>query len=694
MYTKNDHLIGYAGADVSKNQVIIFKKRFNANKGSILKISIFADARYKLYLNGIFADVGPTKGNDKEFYRNEIDLSKHLLCGTNEIEVRVLKLAPFSVMGHHLYFTSLPRIGCGGLEIIGELDGEPFFTDDTWKCAVNEGVEFLYPDYAYDAGLPEHITSKAYNNLKWEKAAVYADGLKIRGGEKTLWYTQKSPIPPMKLEEKQINVKPNEAFDFGYLTTAYLKIKCRGKGTLKLTYIERYKNENEDRADSRGKVYGDFDLIEVDGELTFEPFWFRCFRFISVEMSENVEITEAAVYETGYPTKFKDNYDFCNEADNKLWEMSRRTLERCMQDTFTDCPYYEQLQYAMDTYLQSVYAYQTMSDDRLQRRAIKDFASSISPEGLTQSRSPSIRKQYIPCFSLYYIMMVLEHFERFADIDLLEENIPHMLSVLNWYEKHSTAEGLVLKTEFWHFIDWSPNFKDYHGAPPYEENATLGIESLMVSYVLKRFSNDLKNTKYNGLCDMLFKKAALIDKAANEKYYSEEIGAYSSTEHKKIFDQHMQIWAVLSGCAEGERAESIMKKSFEFEGSQATFAYAYFLFRALEKTGLYHMREPLLDDFRRLTSLNCTTVPETPTKTRSECHAWGAVALYEFTAMDLGVKQCGNKIVIKPYTKARSFATGSVMTAYGEVFVEWTKSVDGKLNLKYKAPEGIEIIID
>ena len=691
---ERNHLITCKSAGFSKNGVIYFRKKFESEKGGRLRLNVFADARYKLYINGVFADAGPAKGNDKELYFNEVDLSGFLKDGENEIEVRVLNLRSCGEMPQYLFLTSVRRSGSGVLEICGEADGKPFVTDGTWDCAADEGIEFRIPKYANYTGTPEYIDSDKYKKLNWEKAVVITDSPKLDWGETTPWHNKKSPVPNMKLEERKIELSPNGIFDFGYITTSYLKIVCRGKGKLRLTYAEKYKNKNEVRTDKTGILEGDCDTLDLKGEeVVFEPYWFRCFRYIKTESEGEIEISAAYAYETGYPLDIKDDYDFGSEEDNKLWKISVRTLERCMQDTFTDCPYYEQLQYAMDTYLQSIYAYRISADDRLQRRAIRDFAMSVNSEGLVQSRTPSVRNQFIPCFSLYYIMMVLEHFERFGDEDLLYENIPQILQVLNWYEKYSNADGLVVRSSYWHFIDWAEEYMPLRGVPPYEDGATLGIESLMLSYVLNRLGNDLKDTKYSGIAEMFTEKAERINRSAEEKYFSEETCAYSNTENKKTFSQHMQIWAVLSGCAGDERAERIMKKSFEFKSAQATFAYAYFLFRALEKANLYYMREDMLNRLRRLTKLGCTTLPETPVNSRSECHAWSAAAIYEFTVMDLGVKQCKNKILIKPYTDGRNSAKGTVMTAFGEVYAEW-KKVNGKVVLKYRAPEGAEVVTE
>ena len=64
-----------------------------------------------------------------------------------------------------------------------------------------------------------------------------------------------------------------------------------------------------------------------------------------------VRLTGFTFTEVGYPLTYPENCDFGSEADNKLWKISVATLMRCMQESYEDCPYYEQLQYAGDSFV-------------------------------------------------------------------------------------------------------------------------------------------------------------------------------------------------------------------------------------------------------------------------------------------------------------------------------------------------------
>jgi alpha-L-rhamnosidase len=57
-------------------------------------------------------------------------------------------------------------------------------------------------------------------------------------------------------------------------------------------------------------------------------------------------------------------------------------------ETYSDCPYWEQLQYLGDTRIQALISYVDFGDDRLARQALDAYDKSRIADGLTQSRYP------------------------------------------------------------------------------------------------------------------------------------------------------------------------------------------------------------------------------------------------------------------------------------------------------------------
>ncbi len=69
-------------------------------------------------------------------------------------------------------------------------------------------------------------------------------------------------------------------------------------------------------------------------------------------------------------------------------------------------------------------------DDRLMRKAIKQFDDSIIPEGLTQSRYPLYIKQIIPPYSLFWIDMIYDYLMYRNDPDFLKQFLLGIKSIL------------------------------------------------------------------------------------------------------------------------------------------------------------------------------------------------------------------------------------------------------------------------
>lgn len=683
---------------INDNALYYFKKEYALTALSPSRLNIFADARYKLYVNGQLIAVGPCRASSEVRYYDTVDITDALQIGNNLIEVQVLQLSASIYEGSYIFMESVIRTGNMALCVWGNCGSCPVQTDESWLVAKEQGLTF-FRERKYDhynvAVLGERITENYRKNLHFEPAVVGRNIYCVeeaRGSFPELAFSVKQrPIPMMYFSHKALHqIKPG-VYDAGELTCGYVRLRCSGKGKLRLTYAESMaflkdgKLLKGKRDDENGLILGDTDELAIDGTCLFEPFWFRTFRYIAVEIEGNVSIDGFDYLETGYPLQVSDGYDFGNEKDNRLFAISVNTLRRCMHETYTDCPYYEQLQYTMDTYSQILFTYQLTTDKALAEKAIDDFAASYRVGGLTQSRFPVITTQYIPGFSLFFVLMIYEHAKRFGDAAFVRKYLHIADGVVDWFITR-LENDMVPCSALWDFIDWSEGYEN--GEIPSED--PIATYTLMLAYTLEKLS--ALHRMLGNTADGYLHQANALKAAVKAQCYDESCRLYADSPAKAHFSQHQQIWAVLCGMETGENAKDLLIRSNDLQ-TAITPAYMYLYFRALEDAGIYGEAEKVMDQLRVLVDLGCTTTPETLFNTnRSECHAWSAVAIYEFTAKVLGVTYSDRTIRVTPYIHGRTHAKGAVATPVGTVLCQWEKTRAG-FAVTLTLPEGETAIL-
>ncbi len=714
---KDARWITHKGAGASDNATYYFKKSFTLEcvKDAILEIS--AQARYKLYINGEFCACGPCKGTREKTYFDSLDVTKYLRAGENELYIEVLQLVSDDMQGKMSPIEGVIRVGAMLLTLELNCGDFTLQTDNSWLVA-KAPVEHISARSCYSAATRE-LHDKTSDPV-WENAVVQT-GVSNAEVDHYWWgstnkcFLYERPIPMLDFSDKTSIVKyDGEFFEAQYLTFGFPTFKISGKGKVRLYYFECFTEiqgkTNNDRTDrSLDFTKEMYDEVVVDGTVYFEPFWFRCFRFIKPEAQGEVTVSLEKMTEVNYPMFPRTDYDFGRKDDNALWDISVRTLQRCMHETYEDCPFYEQLQYCMDTSTQMVFNYQLTSDDRLARKAMDDFAAAQLANGLMPSRTPSVGDQHIPTFQFYFIFMVYAHYTRFGDISLVRKHLRAIDGVCEWFTNHINDDGVVGQSKYWNFVDWATPWgyvenENDGGVPVGVHGGVIGLYNPMMAYFLQCAA------KLNQICGRVdvaeeyLKTADMLKSNTIKYFYDKETGLFADDlEHTK-YSQHMQTWCVLSGTAKGRRAKAIMKKALTLE-AKATYAFAYFYFRALEVCGMYDKTKEMMDSYRGLLKLNCTTVPETPTYSRSDCHAWGALAIYEFSATVLGVRTYDvndSSVAIKPYIKGRKYAKGTVSSIAGNIFVSWKKcgdvfeitveSENDRVTKHITLPDGAEII--
>ncbi|WP_214628058.1 alpha-L-rhamnosidase C-terminal domain-containing protein [Paenibacillus agaridevorans] len=736
-----------------KKKACHFKRDFVADVlPENYQVFVSADSLYQLFVNGQFVSRGPCKGDDYRQYFDRVDLAPYMRVGTNVIVASVIRFPNESLSNLSFKTGTISVVSSsrGGFLLAEERNLDlnlGLSTDDKWKAMPNNAISFREAEHAKYVGDMEDVDGNEFP-YRWElnaadigiwknaKTICTADS-SLKGGLLNQWQLTERDIPflyekdigfarVMKssneripwmdlIEGKEVNIPAGghewAELDVGELTTARLKLLMTGSqnSKIKMTYAESYVAEFDNsgnlykgiRDDAKGWLQGEFDRYLLrEGTQFYEPFSYRTFRFLRLDIEatdQSLTIKRLQLTETGYPLEIKGSWKSGHSKWQKLWDISVRTLQRCMHDTYIDSPYYERMQYSMDTMLQMLFTYRLSTDDRLARKAILDFHSSVMPNGMMACNWPAKFKQVIPGFSIYWIIMLRDHYEYFGDLELVSKYLPTVERVLNYFiAKIDSRTELISDIGYWQFVDWVEEWTDSFGSPLQENESINVIYNLMVVYGLRTAAQLNRYANREDVAAEFETRAVLLSRAINSSAWSPVEGMYKDTPNREDFSQHAQVWAVLGDVLVGDAAKSAMLKSLnEKKVAKCSYSMSFFLFRALEKVGLYSHTNSLWDNWIQLLDKNVTTWPEDPVTQRSDCHAWGAIPIYEFSACILGVKplQPGyEEILIEPHAEYFRQAEGTVSTRWGPVYVKWERD-DHRFGLRVRLPEPRKTVV-
>ncbi len=707
---------------------------------SSFKIHVSADNRYRFYVNGTYVCNGPSRDDRLHWRYETVDIAPYLQNGKNVMAALVFNFGAFRPVSQHSYRTAL----------IVQADDEKFYqinSDASWKIYENKAYqpipitsEMTHGFYAVSPGdsldgeqYPWGWQGLDFDDSAWANAKEAGRGVGRGYMHGEGWYLTPRMIP--MLEERiepvphivrsknieaddsflkgvgSLTIPPNKTvtlvLDRTHLTMGYPQLTVSGgKGSsIRITCGEAMFDANGNkghRDDIDGKrVEGLYDVFLPDGgdDRMFEPLWLRTFRYVQLDIStkdEPLYVEKFVNLFTAYP--FEHNASFeCDDPElMKIWNVGWRTARLCAQETYYDCPYYEQLQYIGDTRIQALISLTNSGDDRLMRKALELFDHSRISDGITQSRYPSAVHQFIPMFSLWWVSMVHDYYLYRDDHGYLRQFLPGIKSVLNYFEHHLDDNSLIAGIEWLPFVDWADSW--YWGAPPGIDLGHSSIVSLHYVYALQRAAElyDVFGETYHR--DKSNELARQIQKAVMQTCFSSSRQFVADTPEQMHFSQHANILAVLTNTIPEHEAPALMQRTLSDPGLvQCTLYFRFYLFRALQQVGLGDLYLDQLDPWKQALDFGLTTFPENPVGntsvvgTRSDCHAWSAGPNYDLLTNVCGIRPAepGFKSVhIQPNPGALKWLKASMPHPQGDITVELRK-IEKKIKGSVILPAGL-----
>jgi hypothetical protein len=470
-------------------------------------------------------------------------------------------------------------------------------------------------------------------------------------------------------------------------------------------YLRGNHRENTERLDNS------FRYVTRSGRQRYTSPTRRGMRFLQVTFrgldaaSGQLRLRDLTVIESHFPASRVGKFRCSDSRLDDIWELCRRTLLACMEDTYVDCPAYEQTYWVGDAYNSARFATVTVGAEGLTERCLKLAPASAGQTPYFASQVPSGWVAVIPNWTFLWVLTCRNHWFRTGDAGFASDLWPAIRVAMNAFREHINGDGL-LDIEAWNLLDWAP--MDQPNAGVVSHQNCLMVMAIDAASVLAAIAGDDA-----GSLEMR-DAAAQMRQAINSHLWSDERQGYIDSIHadgvrSEVCSVQTHMFALLAGIPEGARAERAQSVLMDPPADWVRIGSPWmsaFLYDELANLG---RTEDALADIRQnygmMLDHDATTTwevyPASPVAadneqlTRSHCHAWSAAPAAFLPERILGIRPAApgwTTVLVAPEPCGLTWADGSVpLPGEGRIDVTWRIGDDGRMFLEVRAPEEIAI---
>lgn len=441
-----------------------------------------------------------------------------------------------------------------------------------------------------------------------------------------------------------------------------------------------------------------FRYVCREGYQAYRTFVRRGFRYswISVRnLSSEIKIRGVRVIMNTYRQTGAGDFVCSDPALTEIWKVGAHSVRCCSEDTYTDCPSYEQTHWVGDARNEALVDLVVNGDPRLSRHCWIQAARSLDRSPLVESHVPSGWVNILPAWSFLWMRWAHEHYLMTGDREFARLALGFIDRNVDGFEKRLDSRGL-LDIHAWNMFDWAQMDTPNDGIVTHQ--ICLAVQGLKQAAALASLLDNA------GLRDRWSALAEKTARSVDEHLWSDKRQAYVDSIHKDgrvsdTFSQQTQTAAYISGVATGERArrcrEIIETPPEGFVTAGSPF-YMFFVLEVFAREGRYDMMQQTIRDYwgpqieAGATAFWEQYHPHAERLTRSHCHGWSSAPTFFLSQYILGVRplEAGyNTLRIAPHPASLRWAHGRVSTPFGVVAVDWTRD-EHRFDLRFETPAG------
>lgn len=687
-----------------------FRRQFHLNQADAGKVtmSVFADVRYILWVNGAYVDRGPGRFQPNGPQYDVIDLTPHVRAGTNTIAILVIG----RVSGGKVMLNEP-----GLCAIVDAPSGEVLRTDESWRYTKTVRYQKVAASWAnLEAGLIDgriedgDWTQPSYNDSSW-KAASRRDPAN--------WGPMTRSITPQLAEKKipgrfrnnvslPVTLKPGEklTLDAGRFVQAYPDIEIEASDGAELV-VEQFETVYRARAGRQS-----FFTLDTRGlsEVTLQV------------KSGQITIHRMILVERLYPFTRIGSFNSSDPLLDRIWQMCARSCEVLSEDSYVDCADRERVEWMDDTPPgfditrvamagPGVNGKLVYSDPRLLAALIRRTALTVQPDGWVKAHTCSDRYDIhakMEDRACAWIEGQREYVDATGDLSILRETWPAVVAQLDYFLARRTTRGLVRARDW---VVWGNPVGYLTG-----EGTTLNV------FVQRALADAAHLGQLIGKqqdAERFAKAARELRDAINTVLWDESSGAYQSgyftdedveqnsrARHKLNLRLtnglteptfHSNVFALDRGIVPPDRIERVRNRMLEQSKSYRDrhIMVWYYVFKQMYALDRPELDQQIVSMFRE----KWKPMAEHPWDCSwegfdfgSHAHIYGMYPGYFLSSYVLGVRRDGpvsnKQLIVEPHLADLVHASGTVSTEFGPVPVSW-KRIDGRLEWSIGVPPGV-----
>lgn len=571
--------------DEFRNIHSLFRLEF-INPGSKTILRYSADDIAKIYINGIFIDMGPAAAFQFAFGYLEIDITKYLINGKN-------------IIGAHLYYQGeLNRVSPSGdfrTGFIAEIESNGkiiAFTDEKTKHkitgAYGHGNIIAYrTQYLenFDAGIWEYKWALTdFDDSMWEKSYIKYNNDHVfeKQISKRLQFYD---VTPVNSWETAAN---STIYDFGceYAGVPYISATGKKGDVIEVLCAEELDENGRARYDMRCNCYYKQTFILSGCKKDYTEFYdYMAFRYLEIIVPEGAEVHEVKMIARNYPfdyesTKFLSD----NKRMNDIWTICKNGVRTGTQEGFLDCPTREKGLYLGDMTVTGQSHFYLTGELTIMKRALREFAAStyFTPAIVTYATSHLIA--VLLDYSFQFPLNLLFYYKHSNDIEFLREMLPVCERMMEYYRQWDKGGLLYDNITEGHLVDWPRNPYDFTDGYDYnlERGETYGTHN--VSNIFYIGGQQCVNEIYEILGMDYVDRLPAMKKAYIDTFYDPTRKLFKDTPKSGHTALHSNILPLYYGVAPKESIPEIIKMIEEKRLNCGVYI-AYFLLKALCKNG-------------------------------------------------------------------------------------------------------------